>query len=96
MIIMTEQLLVAAGLDLHKSFLIATILTLSGEKNVNRFNRTQSGLMALKNWFVTHNVQAVGCESTSDYWIQIYDLLCPICDVIVGNARDMKALSHKK
>lgn len=93
---MTEQLHIAAGLDLHKSFLIATILTLTGEKIVDRFNRTQPGLMALKNWIVTHNVQTVGCESTSDYWIQIYDLLSPICDVIVGNARDMKALSHKK
>ncbi|HWQ63985.1 MAG TPA: IS110 family transposase [Methanospirillum sp.] len=93
---MTEQIQVAAGLDLHKSFIVATILTLTGDKLVNRFDRTQSGLIALKNWIISYNVEAVGCESTSDYWVRIFDLLNPICKVIVGNARDMKALSHKK
>ena len=93
---MTEQIQVAAGLDLHKSFIVATILTLTGDKILNRFDRTQSGLIALKNWIISNNVEAVGCESTSDYWVRIYDLLSPICKVIVGNARDMKALSHKK
>mgnify|MGYP006883723678 CR=1 FL=1 len=93
---MTEQIQVAAGLDLHKSFIVATILTLAGDKIINRFDRTQSGLIALKNWIVANNVEAVGCESTSDYWVRIFDLLNPICQVIVGNARDMKALSHKK
>lgn len=93
---MTKQIQVAAGLDLHKSFIVATILTLTGDKLINRFDRTQSGLIALKNWVISYNVEAVGCESTSDYWVRVFDLLSPICKVIVGNARDMKALSHKK
>ena len=93
---MTEQIQVAAGLDLHKSFIVATILTLTGDELINRFDRTQSGLLALKNWIVFNKVGAVGCESTSDYWVRIFDLLDPICKVIVGNARDMEALSHKK
>ena len=93
---MIKQIQVAAGLDLHKSFIVATILTLTGDKILNRFDRTQSGLISLKNWIISNNVEAVGCESTSDYWVRIYDLLSPICNVIVGNARDMKALSHKK
>ena len=94
--ILAEQIQVAAGLDLHKSFIVATILTLTGDKMINRFDRTQSGLIALKDWIISHKVEAVGCESTSDYWVRIFDLLSPICSVIVGNARDMKALSHKR
>ena len=93
---MTEQIQVAAGLDLHKSFIMATVLTITGEKLLERFDRTQNGLIALKNWILSHNVQVVGCESTSDYWVRIFDLLDPFVHVIVGNARDMKALSHKK
>jgi transposase len=93
---MTEQIQVSAGLDLHKSFIMATILTVAGEKQLERFDRTQTGLFALKEWILSHKVQVVGCESTSDYWVKIFDLLDPFVRVIVGNARDMKALSHKK
>lgn len=93
---MTEQIQVAAGLDLHKSFIVATILTTAGEKFLERFDRTQTGLFALKDWILSKKVQVVGCESTSDYWVRIFDLLDPYVQVIVGNARDMKALSHKK
>lgn len=93
---MTELIQVAAGLDLHKSFVMATILTLNGDTIVQRFDRTKSGFNALKEWILSHNVEAVGCESTSDYWVRYHDLLSPFCKFIVGNARDMKALSHKK
>ena len=38
----------------------------------------------------------VACESTNDFWVPIYDLLIKHVNVIVGNARDMKAFTHKK
>ncbi len=38
----------------------------------------------------------VACESTSDFWVPIYDSLINHLPVIVGNARDMKAFTHKK
>lgn len=93
---MTELLKVAAGLDLHKKFIMATILTLSGIKKQERFERTQNGLLKLKDWILNNGVEALGCESTSDYWVHIYDMLNEYITVIVGNARDIKALSHKK
>ena len=31
----------------------------------------------------------VACESTSDYWVQIYDLLCDYLDVIVVGVTQM-------
>jgi len=96
MIIMTEVLQVAAGLDLHKKFILATILTLAGNKMQERFERTQVGLLKLKDWIINNHVQAIGCESTSDYWVVVHDLLDKYIPVIVGNARDIKSLSHKK
>lgn len=38
----------------------------------------------------------MACESTSDYWIQVSDLFAEKIPVIVGNAWDIKAISHKK
>jgi len=93
---MTETLQVAAGLDLHKKFILATILTRSEGKKQEKFERTQDGLIRLKDWILNNKVQALGCESTSDYWVLIYDMLNQYIPVIVGNARDIKALSHKK
>ena len=47
LIFLTEQIQVTAGLDLHKSFIMATILTLSDEKLLECFDRTQTGLLYL-------------------------------------------------
>jgi transposase len=93
---MTEECTIAAGLDIHKRFIIATVLHTNGVKFQERFERTMQGLLALKDWVFTNKCQVVACESTSDYWVQIYDLLCDYLEVIVGNPHDMKVLSHKK
>lgn len=54
------------------------------------------GILALKDWVLDNKCQVVACESTSDYWVHIYDLLYDCLEVIVGNPHDMKVLSHKK
>jgi transposase len=86
----------SCGLDIHKQFLIATILSLFGEKKQLRFERTEEGILSLKNWVLTEKCDVVACESTSDFWVPIYDSLIGHLTVIVGNARDMKAFTHKK
>jgi len=86
----------SCGLDIHKCFLIATILSRSGEKKQERFQRNEDGILALKNWVLSEKCDVVACESTSDFWVPIYDSLIKHLPVIVGNARDMKAFTHKK
>jgi transposase len=86
----------ACGLDIHKLFFIATILSRSGEKQQQRFNRDDEGILALKNWVISEKCNVVACESTSDFWVPIYDSLIKHLPVIVGNARDMKVFTHKK
>lgn len=92
----------ACGLDIHKQFLIATILSIFGEKKQLRFERNEKGILDLKKWGLTEKCDVVACESTSDFWVPIYDSLINHLnvinhlDVIVGNARDMKAFTHKK
>jgi len=86
----------ACGLDIHKRFSIATILSRSGGKKQQRFSRDEEGILALKNWVISEQCDVVACESTSDFWVPIYDSLIRHLPVIVGNARDMKAFTHKK
>lgn len=93
---MTTDIKVAVGLDLHKKFILGTILCQTGQMIQERFERTKEGLFSLKKWILGHHADVVACESTSDYWVQVYDLLNGIVPVIVGNAHDIKVLSHKK
>ena len=45
---------------------------------------------------MSEQCDVVACESTSDFWVPIYDSLIKHLPVTVGNARDMKAFTHKK
>ena len=76
--------------------MIATILNISGEKQQQRFERDDDGILNLKKWITSEKCDVVACESTSDFWVPIYDSLIDHLPVIVGNARDMKAFTHKK
>jgi len=86
----------ACGLDLHKKFIVAAVADQDGTTAEERFDRTQDGLLLLRDWVLSHGCDVVACESTSDYWVQVSDLFAGQIPVIVGNARDIKALSHKK
>jgi transposase len=86
----------ACGLDIHKRFILAAVIDQDGGVTERRVNRTQTDLFALKEWVLFHGCEVVACESTSDYWVQVYDLFGRQIPVIVGNARDIKAISHKK
>ena len=86
----------ACGLDIHKQFFIATILSRYDEKQQLRLNRDSEGIITLKNLVLSEKCGVVACESTNDFWVPIYDLLIKHVNVIVGNARDMKAFTHKK
>ncbi|MDO9035748.1 MAG: transposase, partial [Methanoregula sp.] len=93
---MTEQIHVSAGLDLHKKFILATILSDAGYKEQRRFERTESGLFALMEWTIENRCDVIACESTSDFWVPVHTMMSGHVTVIVGNARDIKMFSHKK
>ena len=93
---MTTDVNISAGLDIHNKFVLATILWSNDRIIQERFERTKDGLLSLKLWIITHKCEVVACESTSDFWVPIYDFINDKIPVIVGNARDIKALSHKK
>lgn len=93
---MSEMYNKAGGLDIHNKFVIGTILGIDGSKIQRRFDRTIEGILSLREWITENDCPVVACESTNAFWYPINDCLSSITKFIVGNAYDMKVMSHKK
>jgi transposase len=59
----------ACGLDIHKLFFIATILSRSDKKQQQPFNRTADAILSFKKWVISEKCDVVACELTSDFWV---------------------------
>jgi transposase len=84
------------GADIHKKFLIATILSRDGTKIVNRFGMTVDDLLKFKNWVMENQCEKVAVESTGSYWIPIHAVLEGTIDLIVANAYKIKHTPGRK
>ena len=54
----------ACGIDVHKSFLVATILTCDASKETKEFNTGLEDLINLREWLMERHCQRVAIEST--------------------------------
>lgn len=71
---------VCAGIDVHKSVLMAAICvtnkeTLSAVFYVRQFTSANSDIRRMAEWFASYGVVDVCMESTGKYWIPVYDIL---------------------
>ncbi|MBE0524914.1 MAG: transposase [Methanosarcinales archaeon] len=76
----------ACGVDVHKRFIDATILTSDGTKKHRRFLTNIEGLMAFRDWLIEEDCPVVALESTGVYWIPVNTILEGIVKVLVANA----------
>ena len=87
---MEKQWNIVCGADIHKKFLIATILSRSGTKKTKRFGMTLNELLNFKNWVIENGCEQVAVESTGTYWTPIHAVLEGSVGFIVGNAYKIK------
>jgi hypothetical protein len=82
----------ACGLDVHKDVIEACVFDADGNGVLKTFSTMRSALFALRDWLLSLKCFHVLMESTSVYWIPIYEILESVSgmDVGVGNARHMK------
>ena len=73
------------GIDVHKTFFVAAVLSNTGEFWIERFSHDRPGLLALKDWILDHGCEVVAVESTGVYWYSIYSTLEDSVPVIVAN-----------
>jgi transposase len=84
------------GIDVHKKFVVAAVLSNSGEVWIERFAQTQPGLLALKSWVLDHGCEQVAVESTGVYWYSVYSTLEGRIEVIVANPYRIKNIPGRK
>ena len=84
------------GADIHKKFLIATILSRDGAKITKRFGMVLDDLLKFKNWVIENQCEQIAVESTGTYWIPIHAVLEGSVDLIVANAYKIKHTPGRK
>lgn len=87
------------GVDVHKTFLVATIITSDGitphykKKRFSTFNRD---ILNFKQWLLENKCFDVCMESTGKYYIPIYNLLEDGINVTVANPKWVKTIKGNK
>ena len=86
----------AVGIDVHKKFLeVAFAQRGSREIKLHRFENAE-GIYLLRNLVEGEGVQRATMESSGVYWLSVYRALEDVCEVVVGNPRDIKNSKKRK
>ena len=88
------------GVDVHKSFLVATIIqTTSGVEpsyQKKRFSTFNNSILQFKHWLIENQCRDVCMESTGKYWIPVFNLLEDEINVTIANPKWVKAVKGNK
>ena len=88
------------GVDVHKSFLVATIIkTTSGVQpsyQKKRFSTFNNSILEFKKWLLDNSCRDVCMESTGKYWIPVFNLLEDEINVTIANPKWVKAVKGNK
>ena len=88
------------GVDVHKSFLVATIIkTTSGVQpsyQKKRFSTFNNSILEFKQWLLDNSCRDVCMESTGKYWVPVFNLLEDELNVTIANPKWVKAVRGNK
>lgn len=91
---------ICCGMDVHKSFIVACIAS-TNDKGVTtykskRFSTFTNDLRFCAKWLAENNCKDVCMESTGKYWIPIYNILEPSCNIVLAHPKYVKSIRGKK
>ena len=91
---------ICCGMDVHKSFIYACIAS-TNEQGVTtykskRFSTFTGDLRFCASWLAENNCRDVCMESTGKYWIPVYNILEPTCNIVLAHPKYVKAIKGKK
>lgn len=88
------------GVDVHKSFLVATIIkTTSGIEpsyQKKRFSTFNNSILEFKQWLIENECRDICMESTGKYWVPVFNLLEEEINVTIANPKWVKAVKGNK
>jgi transposase len=90
---------ICCGVDVHKTFLVATIITTQGitpQYSKKRFSTFNNSILQFKQWLIDNNCYDVCMESTGKYWIPVFNLLENTIRVTIANPKWVKAIKGNK
>jgi len=90
---------ICCGVDVHKNFLVATIITSEGitpRYQKKRFSTFNNSILAFKQWLIDNQCFDVCMESTGKYWVPVYNLLEDRISITVANPKWVKAVKGNK
>ncbi|SFH36899.1 Transposase [Desulfotomaculum arcticum] len=90
---------ICCGVDVHKKFLVATIITSKGitpNYQKKRFSTFNNSILQFKQWLLDNNCFDVCMESTGKYWVPVFNLLEDSINVTIANPKWVKAVKGNK
>jgi transposase len=90
---------ICCGVDVHKTFLVATIITSQGitpHYSKKRFSTFNNSILQFKQWLIDNDCFDVCMESTGKYWVPIYNLLEDTIRITVANPKWVRAVKGNK
>lgn len=90
---------ICCGVDVHKTFFVATLITTQGIQPTyqkRRFSTFNSQILAFKAWLLENNCRDVCMESTGKYWIPVFNLLEDSIRVTIANPKWVKTIKGNK
>ncbi len=76
------------GVDVHKSFLVATIVKTTGgiepSYQKKRFSTFNNSILEFKQWLLDNHCHDVCMESTGKYWVPVFNLLEDKINVVIS------------
>lgn len=89
-----------AGLDVHKRTVVACRIAPGPDgqplKELRSFGTTTRELLALAAWLAEAGVTLVAMEATGSFWKPVYNVLEGSFELLVANARHLKAVPGRK
>ena len=90
---------VCCGIDVHKSFLVATIIKTEGwepKYSKRRFSTYNGDLQKLKQWLIDNDCYDVCMESTGKYWVPVFNILEDKMHVVIASPKWVRAVKGYK
>ena len=90
---------ICCGVDVHKTFLVATLITSVGitpNYSKKRFSTFNNSILQFKQWLIENNCFDICMESTGKYWVPVQNLLEDTIRITVANPKWVKAVKGNK
>jgi len=87
---------ITCGLDVHKDSVFCCILCENGEKKEKKFGVLSPELDELRSFIIENGVVETAMESTSIYWIPVWNALDGACKLLLVNPYFIKQLPGRK